>query len=121
MKLGLLWRDVLFGSCNSFHNDFLSTESEVSQFDERQCLSSDILSFKQNVFGFEVAVRNTMVMQFLNALAYLQDTLQTLLFAHLVVLTQIQRIPKSSIKYQRDPPEQYSVMYHTTSGWSIMS
>ena len=61
------------------------------------------------------------VVQFLHALADLQDALQTLLLVHLVVLAEVERVPNSRGKYHSDPPEQYSVIYQTISGCSMMS
>lgn len=62
-----------------------------------------------------------MVVELLHPLAYLQNALQALPLVETVVLAQIERIPKSKESYHNEPPEQYSVMYHTVSGCSMIS
>jgi hypothetical protein len=57
-----------------------------------------------------------MVMQFLDALADLEDALETLLLVQFVVFADVECVPGLRNTYQSDPPEQYSVMYQTVSG-----
>jgi hypothetical protein len=59
---------------------------------------------------------NAMIMKFLHSFANLQDTLQTISLAHLIIFTQIEGVPNYQLHYHSDPPEQYSVIYHTASG-----
>lgn len=121
MKLGLFWRDVLLGARDGFHDDLLRAESEVSQLNQGKWFPCDILGLEQYVFRFEIAMRNPVVVQFLHSLTDLQNALQTLPFVHLVVLAEVERVPMSASLYQSDPPEQYSVIYHTISGCSMIS
>lgn len=121
MKFGLLGSNILFGSSDSFHDDFLCTKSEVCQFDEWECLSWQIFGFEQNIFGFQIAMRYTVIVKFLNTFTDLQNTFKSFLFVHAIVFAEVEHIPASINKYQRDPPEQYSVIYQTASCYSMIS
>lgn len=86
MKLGLFWRDILLCSRYGLHDDLLGAEPEVCQFNQRERFASDIFGLEQYVLWLEIAMRYPMIMQFLNPLTDLQNTLQTLLLIHLVIL-----------------------------------
>ncbi len=87
MELGLFGSDVLLGASDGLHDDLLGAESEVCQFDEGEGFATDELGLEEDVFWLEITMRDAVVMQLLNSLTHLQDAFQTLLLAHLVVLT----------------------------------
>jgi hypothetical protein len=61
------------------------------------------------------------VVQFLHAFADLQYAVESVALAHLVVFAEVEGVPDYGQRYQSEPPEQYSVMYQTASGWSMIS
>ena len=85
MKFSLLWCNVLLGTRNGLHNDFLSTESEISQLDLGEGFPNQVFGFEQDVLRFQIPMSNSVVMQFLNSLAHLQNTFQCLFLPHLVI------------------------------------
>jgi hypothetical protein len=95
VKPRLFGSDVLLCACNGFHNDFLSAESEVGDFDDGNGFPSNVFGFEEYVFGFEVAVSDTMVVQFFHSLTDLIDDFECILFVHFVVRAHVQSVPAS--------------------------
>jgi hypothetical protein len=89
MELGLFRSYVFLGSGNGFHDDFLSAETEVSQFDERQRFSDEEFGLEEDILRFQIAMGDAVVVQFLDSLADLQDALQSFFFVHFVVFAEV--------------------------------
>jgi hypothetical protein len=52
VEFRLLWCNVLFGACNSFHNDVFRAKFEISDFEIRSGSSLFVLFGQQNVLRF---------------------------------------------------------------------
>ena len=85
MKFSLFRRNILLGTRYGLHNDLLSAESEISQLDLGEGFPNQIFGLEQDVLRFQIPMSNSVVVQFLDPLAYLQNTFQRLFLPHLVI------------------------------------
>lgn len=94
MKTGLFGSNVLFGACNSFHDDFFGAQTKICYLNNRDWFAWKISSFKQNIFGFEIPVSNPVVVEFLNTFADLINALKSILLIHFVIHAVVKSIPE---------------------------
>ena len=61
MKSSLFWSNILFGSSDCFHDNFLGAEAEICYFDGWYGFAKNILSFEKNILWFKISMCDSMI------------------------------------------------------------